>query len=95
MPADSKHLVEAALLLRAMAPHEWEQFCLSMREYAAQQVTEMMKCDPALLLRAQGMAIMAGEIAEIVVNAPKIAERAQQFRKERPHVPGGQPTRAY
>lgn len=85
MPADSKKVIETALLLRAAVPQQWQEFVMAMREYAAQQANEMITCPPELLAKAQGMAVMAVEISGLLVNAQKIAEKAQQFRKDQVH----------
>jgi len=37
----------------------------------------MVKCTPDMLVRAQGMAIMAGEIAGVINDAPRLYEKMQ------------------
>lgn len=64
-----------AVALRAQAPESWEEFVLAMREYAAATTTEILRCPPEMLLRAQGMALAANEIATILQNAPKLKDK--------------------
>ena len=51
----SRDLLEAAVALRGASPALWERFLIGMRAYAAAQAAEMVKCEPAMLMRAQGM----------------------------------------
>lgn len=76
-------LVKASMVLRAESPHGWQEFVTAMGEYAATVTTEMVRCPPELLSRAQGMAIQATEISGILRDAPKLYEQANeaQLRK--------------
>lgn len=76
MPNTEK-LVAAAMLLRAAAPGSWDQFVAAMREYSAGTTAEMVRCPPELLMRAQGMAIAASDIAMTLATAPKLHEKMQ------------------
>lgn len=78
--ASTARIVETAMLLRAVAPDLWEQFVLAMREYAAATTSEMVRCPPEMLPRAQGMAITANDLAVTLVSAHKL--------KDRPHGQG-------
>jgi hypothetical protein len=75
MPAHGGRIVELALLLRGSAPEVWEQFTREIREYAAAQTAEMVRCPPENLPRAQGMAIAANEIATLLQNAHKTRDQ--------------------
>jgi hypothetical protein len=77
-------LIDAALILRGEAPEAWDQFVMAMREYSAAAATEMVRCDPAMLQRAQGMAITANDIAMTLHNAPKIKERTLNVGQPQP-----------
>ena len=68
-------IVDTALALRAEAPEGWEQFVMAIREYAAATTTEMLRCPPELLPRAQGMALAANDIATTLQNAPKLKDK--------------------
>ena len=81
MPSNEQ-LVRTAMELRARAPNEWESFLLAMRAYSAEMMTEILRCPPETLMKAQGMAIMAHEVTMILVEAPKIYEKAQRSRRE-------------
>jgi hypothetical protein len=70
-------LIEAAMALRAEAPHGWTEFLSAMGEYSASITAEMVKCPPELLPRAQGMAIQATEIAGVLRDAPQLYEKAR------------------
>lgn len=67
-------IVSAAMSLRAMSPELWEQFVFAIREASAQTTSDMARCPPELLLRAQGMAIMMQELVQVLVEAPKLHE---------------------
>jgi hypothetical protein len=71
-------IIDAALVLRAESPDGWERFVEAMREYAAATTAEMVRCNPELLLKAQGMALIANDIANILVNAPKLKEKQHE-----------------
>jgi hypothetical protein len=86
MSIDQRRLVDAAMQLRAGSPTEWQQFCLALSAYAANVTIEMVRSPPELLLRAQGMAIAAHEIATIMNDAAKLKDQfmeaqARQARK--------------
>jgi hypothetical protein len=75
MAVDQRRLVDAAMELRATAPTEWQQFCLALSAYAANITVEMVRSPPELILRAQGMALGAHEIATILNDAPKLKDQ--------------------
>ena len=87
MAVSVARLVDAALELRGEAPQAWENFVLAVREYAAATTTEMVRCPPELLMRAQGMAIAANEISATLQTAPKLKERMLNGHSERPAQP--------
>jgi hypothetical protein len=78
---DSQHMVVAAMRLRQTSPELWEDFILGLRQYAAQVTDDMKKAAPENLLRVQGMAIMAAEIAAILIEAPKTYDRMQEMQR--------------
>jgi hypothetical protein len=73
--ASQARLVDAAMRLRAQAPEGWEEFVFAMREYAAAQTAEMVKCPLEMLQKAQGMAHTANDLAQTFQNAPKLYEK--------------------
>jgi hypothetical protein len=73
--AVNTRLVEAAMRLRGEAPESWDEFVLAMREYAAATTSEVVRCPPELLLRAQGMALCANDLAMTLLNAPKLYDK--------------------
>lgn len=75
MSASTVKIVDAAMRLRALSPEVWEQFVYAIREYAAMQATEMVRCPPELLLKAQGMALTANDIAATLQQAPQLYEK--------------------
>lgn len=75
MPWDTGGLITTGMLLREASPQAWDNFVQEMRKLSASVNAEMIKADPALLMRAQGMAIMANEIALTLVNAPEHYDR--------------------
>lgn len=68
-------IVNAAMRIRARAPEEWAEFVVAMREYAAAQATEMVRCSPEVLNKAQGMAQVATDIAMTLHNAPQLYDK--------------------
>jgi len=82
MPGTAR-LVDTALELRAMAPEAWENFVMAMREYAAAQTSEMVRCNIDMLQRAQGMALAATDISTVLQNAPKLKEKMLHGQPER------------
>lgn len=73
-------LIDAAMALRGAAPQEWARFVSEMQNEAAQVNMKMVSADPALLLRAQGMAMQANETAVTLANAPKTHEKFIETR---------------
>ena len=65
------------MALRAQAPDSWEHLVEAMNGYSAQVLAETLRAPPELIVRAQGMAIQANEIAGILRDAPKMYEQAQ------------------
>lgn len=93
MAVDSSGLVRAAMELRMSSPAMWAGFVGAMREYAQAMTQEMVKAAPDMLLRAQGMSIMAHEIAGILETAPQTFDKLQQVQRgradgRRPGTPG-------
>jgi hypothetical protein len=74
MPATGR-IVETAVRLRAAAPETWEEFVMAIREYAAASTTEMLRAPPEMLLKAQGMALCANDIATTLLNAAKLKDK--------------------
>jgi hypothetical protein len=83
MAADRTQLVEAALRLRAASPGAWEEFLQAMRNYQAQMVGEMVKCDVTMLVKAQGMAQMMTELTATLQQAPQIKQKMEDNRNGR------------
>lgn len=63
------------MLLRAMAPGEWDRFVQAVRGYAAEANVEMLRSEPALLLRAQGVAVALNELSSVLATAPQAMDR--------------------
>lgn len=78
--ADNSELVQAAMMLRESDSRAWDSFVTAVRRYSAEVNAEMVKADPALLVRAQGMAIMANEFALLMMNAPAIFEKMRHAK---------------
>ncbi len=75
MAVDSSGLVRAAMMLRGEAPAAWTGFVGAFDEYAKAMNHELLKCQPELLQRGQGMALMAHEIASVLRDAPQLYDR--------------------
>ena len=71
-------VVETAMLLRGEAPEAWAEFVMAIREYAAGLTTDVLKHPPETLLKGQGMALAATEIATILNTAPQLAEKIRE-----------------
>jgi len=83
MAVDSSGLVRAAMDLRASSPAVWYAFVTAVQEYAQAMTQEMVKAQPDMLLRAQGMSIMALEIAGILAMAPQMHDKMQNLQRGR------------
>jgi len=66
------------MALRAEAPQGWNEFVMAMRENAATSTTDVLRVTPDLLLKAQGMAIMAHELATVLNDAPKLYDKMME-----------------
>lgn len=77
---DHTEIVQSAVMLRETDPRTWDNFLMAVRKYSAEVNAEMVKASPELLLRAQGMAIMANEIAVILNNAPQLLDKIRAAR---------------
>ena len=69
------------MTLRAESPEGWQNFVLAVREYAAALTTDVLKHPPETLLRSQGMALAANEIATILNTAPQLYEKARERKQ--------------
>lgn len=78
---NSARVIETGMMLREAAPEQWGRFVKEMRDYATQVAADMVRCDPGLLARGQGLAIQANEIATMLEDAPKIYEQMRQIRE--------------
>lgn len=79
---DQTQLVDAALRLRGEAPAAWDQFLVALQIYQAQQTADMLRADPALLMRAQGMALALHELFATLRSAPQIRDKALTRQQE-------------
>lgn len=70
-------VIKAAMALRAEAPRGWEEFVTALQEQAAMSTSDMLRCQPEMLTRAQGMAIASNEIANALVDAPNRYDKLQ------------------
>ena len=70
--------------LRGASPDLWQRFIVAVAEYSVGMQGEMVRAAPELLMRAQGMALAANEIAGILANAPKLQDEfmAAQMRQQ-------------
>lgn len=80
MPNSGK-VIETAMMLREAAPEQWDRYVKAMRDYATQVAADMVRCDPSLLARGQGLAIQANEIATMLEDAPRIFEQMRQVKE--------------
>lgn len=76
-------LVTMGMRLRMVAPQQWEDFVLAMRQVAATTTHEMLRADSDKLQRAQGMAVMVNEIATVLRETPMRYEKAQEIVKKK------------
>ena len=70
------------MMLRGEAPAAWAGFVWRHERVCRGHETEMLKAQPELLQRGQGMALMAHEIASILVDAPKTYDKMQQMQRK-------------
>lgn len=93
MAVDNRWLVHSAMELRAAAPEQWGKFLEAVNGYSAAMTSELTRADPALLLRAQGMALACHEIAGVLRDAPALTEKylAAQMQKRPNNVANSHP----
>jgi hypothetical protein len=78
---DSTRLIKASMALRSVAPDMWGELVDAAREYSSQVNADMVRADPTMLLRAQGMAIAVNELATIFHQAPALYEKLMKSGK--------------
>ena len=83
---DQGPLVDAALRVRGEAPAAWDEFLRAVQIYQAAQTAEMLRADPSLLMRAQGMALALNELFNTLRDAPKIKDRALNAMRTKQHA---------
>jgi hypothetical protein len=76
--ADTNYLVEAAMRLRGEAPAAWETLLEALKLYQSQVISEMVRCQPDMLPRAQGMSIAVVDLLNTLRDAPKIYEKIRK-----------------
>lgn len=74
---DTSGLVQRAMQLRAQNPDAWNALVAEMMRYTQQVTKLMISAPPDLILRAQGMALGANELTEILRTAPETYEKMQ------------------
>ena len=84
---DQSNLVQAAMVLREQNTQAWDSFVMAVRQYSAEIAMDMVKAEVDKLQRAQGMAIMANEIAVTLMKAPELWEKIQNARREQARMP--------
>lgn len=72
---NSARLIEAIMSVRGEATQSWPEFLAALQDYSEQVTADMVRCQPDMLVRAQGMAIMAAELAGVTKDAPKLYEK--------------------
>lgn len=85
--ADAGKLIEAAMPLRDHNREGWERFILALCAYSSTMNDDMLRAEPALVLKAQGMSVAIRDLCAILLKAPETydkmratahAKRAQQ-----------------
>lgn len=77
---DPSGLIIAAMSLREQAPESWDSFVRQMGAYSSQMTANMVRCEPSMLPRAQGMAIAAVELYTTLKEAPNIYAKMREKR---------------
>lgn len=77
MPANAG-VIRAAVALRSAEPELWAGFVSAVRAYADEALSDMLRCQPEMLQRGQGMIIMANEIATLLADAPVLVEKLRK-----------------
>ena len=82
--------IQAVMRLRASAPQAWDEFVACVRTLSAIKATELVRAPHETIYQMQGQARAWEEIATMILEAPKKAEKAEEIRRGR--APG--PTRS-
>lgn len=69
--ANHDKLVESAIMLREHNREGWERFVLALCAYSSSTNDDMLRAEPALVLKAQGMAIAVRDLCRILLEAPQ------------------------
>ena len=77
MKVNISNLTKAAMSLRQNDHHLWEQFLLALNEYSLQVTSAMLQASPADLQKAQGMAVQAVTLLQILRDAPQNYEKVR------------------
>ena len=84
-------IVEAAMALREQAPQGWDNFVKAVQTYSAETSMAMVKAEPDRLVQAQGRAQGMQDFVTLLLNAPKVFEKAQNAAR----MPRSQPFRGW
>lgn len=69
--ADAAKIIEAAMMVREQNREGWERFVLALCAYSSATNDDMLRAEPSLVLKAQGMAIAIRDLCTILLKAPE------------------------
>jgi adenine-specific DNA methylase len=75
-----EELIPAVMRLRAAAPQAWEEFVLVIRRLAAIKAAELVRAPTETIHQMQGQARAFEDIAQMLVEAPRKAQRGEELR---------------
>ena len=73
--ADAGKVIEAAMPLRDHNREGWERFLLALCAYSSAMNEDMLRAEPALVLKAQGMSIAVRDLCTILLKAPETYDK--------------------
>jgi len=90
-----EELIPVLMRLRGAAPQAWDEFVMAMRRMAAIKAAELVRAPTETVHQVQGQARAWEDIVEMLINAPKKAERAEELRRGRAEADTRPPSPAY
>lgn len=80
----TERLIHTAVSLSMAAPKEWEEFLKALEEYSIDINRRLLGAEPAILSNAQGQAIQAAYLLQLLTDARKTTQKVETKRNQRP-----------
>lgn len=78
-----EELIDVVMRLRGAAPQAWDDFVRTMGSLSATKAAELVKAPAESVQQMQGQARAFVDIVEMLTDAPRKAEKAEEIRRGR------------